>query len=113
MIVVYLIGIVIAVARMPRHSRPATFVLIGCALLLASSVVSALAQAWMFTSASGSVATRGQVLMIVNFALTFVRAGGFVMLIVAAFVGRTEPEGSAFPVGQAAPGGPPVAQRFG
>jgi len=81
--------------------------------LLASSVVSSLAQMWMINNRSGSVASVGQVLMAVNLVLAFVRAGGFALLIVAAFVARTEPEGSAFPVGQAAPGGPPMAQRFG
>ena len=102
---------------MPRHPRPATFVLIGCVLLVASSLVGSLAQVWAFNSRSGSTASAasiGQMLMAVNLVLTFVRAGGFVLLVVAAFVAR-EPEGSAFPVGQtAAPGGPPpLAQRFG
>ena len=114
-LLVYLVGIVIAVVRMPRHPRPATFVLIGCVLLLAASIVSSLAQMWAFNSRSGSTASAasiGQMLIAVNLVLTFVRAGGFVLLIVAAFVAR-ETEGSAFPVGQAAPGGPPpLAQRF-
>ena len=109
----YLIGILIAVARMPRNPRPAALVLIGCALLLASTVVGTLVQIWVFQNRAASVASTGQILMISNVGLAFVRAAAFVLLIVAAFVAR-EPEGSAFPVGQAAPGGPlPMAQRFG
>jgi hypothetical protein len=113
LILAYLIGIVVAVVRLPRNPRPAALVLIGCALLLASSVVSSLVQAWVFSSGSSAVSARAQVLVSVNIAITFVRAGGFVLLIIAAFVARTEPEGAAFPVGQAEPGGPPIAQRFG
>jgi len=110
----YLIGIFIAVVRMPRHPRPATFVLIGCALLLASTVVGTLVQMWIFANRSTSVASTGQILLSVNVVLALVRAGAFVLLIAAAFVARPEPEGSAFPVGQAAPDGPPpLAQRLG
>ena len=113
LLLTYLVGILIAIVRLPRHPRPATFVLIGCALLLASTVVSMLVQLWVFQNRSASVASTGQILLAVNVVLAFVRAGAFVLLIVAAFVAR-EPQGAAFPVGDAAQGGPPpLAQRFG
>ena len=112
-LLIYLIGILIAVVRLPRHPRPAAFVLIGCTLLLASTVLGTVAQMWVFQNRSASAASTGQILLVINGVLAFVRAGAFALLIAAAFIGRRELEPSAFPVGQAVPDGPPMAQRLG
>ena len=111
----YLVGIVFAVIRLQRNPRPAALVLIGCALLFVASLVGPMVQVWVMYNRTTTVASIGEFLMAVNFVLGLVRAAGFVLLIVAAFVARPEAETmpAAFPVGQAAPGRPPIAQRFG
>lgn len=119
LILVYAVGMLIALVRLQRNSRPATFVLVACVLLLASSLISPLAQTWAINNRSGSsVASIGQVLTVVNLVLGLVRAAAFVLLLFAAFVGRKDPDAvyAAFPVGQANPAAgppPPVAQRLG
>ena len=98
----YLVGIVLALARLQRNPRPATFVLIGCLILFATLLISPLVQAWALQNRG--VAQAGQILMAFNFVMAVVRAAGFVLLIIAAFVARPNPDGvySGFPVGQAA-----------
>jgi hypothetical protein len=115
LILAYVAGIVFALVRLPRDPRPATLVLMGCVVLLMVSLLGPLAQQWaIYNRSSASIAAIGQILIAMNLVLSVVRAGGFVLLIVAAFVARVDPQGvySAFPVDRLAPADPSLPQRI-
>jgi hypothetical protein len=114
MMLVYLAGIVFALVRLQRNPRPAALVLIGCVILFVALLLGPLVQTWVINNRT-SVGVRqiGQILTIFNLVMSFVRAAAFVLLIIAAFVGRPEadPMYSAFPVGSAPGFEPPPLPR--
>jgi hypothetical protein len=120
-LVVYLIGLVLALAFWGRHPTPCLLTFLATALLMLTTVgVTWLQLDWIRGANAGassrSIAERLQMLAIVS---GFVRAGAMGLLIWAVFSGRTSHAAGGFPVGMpgvprppALPPKPPLGERW-
>ncbi len=102
LLLVYLAGGIMCLIFIGRYPKPALFALIGCALLLLTTIVQPVLQQQIIMSraASGrSTVQMSQAISILAMGGSIVRAGGFAMLFIAVFVGRSQTAlASAFPV---------------
>lgn len=92
LLLVYLVGIILALVWWARWPQVCAIVLAGCLVLLLTGIVHPLLQAQMITSqSSAGVASVGQRLAMLAMIATVFRAIGFGLLIWAAFAGRPVP----------------------
>ena len=104
MLVVYLIGLVMALAFWGRHPGPCLLTFLSMGLLLLTSVgVTYVQVEWVRGQAlRGSAVTLGERLRLLAIVASFVRAGATGLLIWAVFSGRTSHATGGFPVGMPA-----------
>lgn len=88
---VYLVGIAVALAMLQRSPRPATFVLLGCTVMLLGTIMSIGLQHWVMRSHSASLvpSSIARSMSIVGILSTLIHSVGIGLLIAAAFTGRT------------------------
>src|SRR5688572_27411801 len=102
LLVVYLGAAVLAITLWSRHPRPALFVMLGSVVLLLTTLAWPAVQSWVMTSRTAgglSTAQVGQRVAILSLLMSVVRAGAYVLLVCAAFVGRrSEDVQPGFPV---------------
>jgi hypothetical protein len=92
LLLVYLVGIILALVWWSRWPQVCAIVLAGCLVLLLTGIVHPLLQAQMIANrGSGSAASIGQSLAMISMIATVFRAVGFGLLIWAAFAGRPVP----------------------
>jgi low affinity Fe/Cu permease len=97
LLLVYVVGIVVALSYGPRYRGPATMTLIASAALLAVSVGQAVLVQYVIQSNAGSGTGSpglGGMLSIVAIASSLVRAAATGLIIAAVFTGRTAPAGA-------------------
>jgi len=101
LLMVFLVGIVLALARWQRHPAASGFALSGFIVLLSNAVLMLVIQVFVVDNMSrrgGTNAQLGTILSVVNMARILINVIGYSLLIVAVFIGRsarprrTEPE---------------------
>src|SRR5262245_24611551 len=113
MLLVYIAGIVLAIAFWGRQPRASMFALIGTAILLAVSILAPIVsnlsfQYWFRSSRPSSQYSTAMGVLAVIWVL--VRASGYGLLFAAVYVGRRRNEmASGFPVAAAHRAAAPVA----
>lgn len=85
MLLVSVIGVVLAIIFMGRHTTTATLVLIGCVLNIAAIFAVPLLQANLISQGTHQSRT---LITVIGVAGSALRSAGFGLLLVAAFVGR-------------------------
>ncbi len=107
-IIVWLVGVAIALATWRRHPRVSQTALVACVLLLVNAAAGPVAQFWLFQGMSQLGRTSAEYGRLLGL-LTLVRVAfstvGYVLLLVAVFGWRATPR---FPAG---PPGEPFAER--
>jgi hypothetical protein len=101
LILVYLVGIILSLVYMGSHAKAATFVLLGCLLLLIIGLVVPWVDRWVIKTFVDEVVDRAaedapvdrherfmQVTMIFWLIRNTLAAGAFALIVAAAFVGR-------------------------
>jgi hypothetical protein len=90
-LLVYLGGIVLCAVWSRRAPRAAMLAMIGCGLLLLTTIGQAFATAYYINNRGGTpVATLGQIMAAVALVASVLRAAGFAMVLGAVFVGRPQ-----------------------
>jgi hypothetical protein len=109
MLIVYLIALVMALVYRDRYPKPANLMLIAAILLLAVTIGTILFQNWIFQMTMGATRMSMQrystILGVVFIISNLLRAGGFVLLLVAVFAGRDSQDVRGFQVMPPPPGG--------
>jgi hypothetical protein len=106
--IVWLVGVILALATWRRHPRVSKTALVACALLLVNAAAGPVAQYWLYTGISGYVWTAqeyGRMLGLVTLVRVAFSTVGYVLLLLAVFGWRATPR---FPAG---PAGEPFAER--
>jgi hypothetical protein len=91
LLVVYLVGILLAIVWWGRWPQACGLVLAGCSILFIAGIVQPLIQSQIMLNRSGNLQSVGQTLAMLGMIFTIVRAAGFGLLIWAAFTGRPDP----------------------
>jgi hypothetical protein len=101
---VYVIGIVICAVRARRAPGGAVLAIVGLGLMLLSSLEVLVGQAMVVQGSGASMASRGQMMMVVSILGMILRTVGVVLLIAAVFAGRADTVRSGFEVPMAGAG---------
>lgn len=107
-IIVWLVGIAVALATWRRHPRVSQTALVACALLLVNAAAGPVAQFWLFQGMSRLGWTSqeyGRMMGLVTLVRVAFSTVGYVLLLVAVFGWRTTPRFPAGPLGE------PFAER--
>jgi hypothetical protein len=107
-VIIWLVGIAIALATWRRHPRVSQTALVACVLLLANAAAGPLAQFWLFqrmTQFGWTAAEYGRTMGLVTLVRVAFSTVGYVLLLVAVFGWRVTPRFPAGPLGE------PFAER--
>ena len=91
LLLVYMVGIVLAVVWWGRWPQVCGLVFAGCAILLVIGIVQPLIQSSIVINRTGTAASIGPTLAMLGMIATIIRAVGFGLLIWGAFAGRPMP----------------------
>src|SRR4029453_683551 len=96
LLLVYVVGMVVALSYLPRYRGPAMMTLIATGALLAVSIGQAFLVPYVIQSNSLRMGSRGLVclLSIVALASSLIRAEATGVIMAAVFTGRTAPAGA-------------------
>jgi hypothetical protein len=96
LLLVYVVGMVVALSYRPRYGGPATMTLIATAALLAVSVGQAVLVQYVIQANANSMGSPGLggMLSIVAIASSLIRAAATGLIIAAVFTGRGAPAGA-------------------
>jgi hypothetical protein len=92
------VGIILSVIFWRRAPRPSLFVLLAASFEAVVSISNSVAFTYIVTSNSSSSASIGQRLSMVGMVASMVSPVPYILLMIAAFVGRSRQGGAAFPV---------------
>jgi hypothetical protein len=89
LVVVWLMGIVVALSNLKRHPRPAALMLIALVLLLGQAVFGTLAWFWLLNQqATGSAAQFSMYTGVLRLTSAFLSTVAWALVLVAVFSGR-------------------------
>jgi hypothetical protein len=96
LLLVYVVGMVVALSYWPRYRGPAMMTLIATGALLAVSIGQAFLVQYVIQSNSSGIGSPGLggMLSIVALASSLIRAAATGLIIAAVFTGRTAPAGA-------------------
>ena len=90
-LLVYFAGIVLCAIWSRRAPRAAMLAMVGCGVLLLTSIATSFATAYYINNRGGTpAATMGQIMAVVALAGSVLRAAGFALVLAAVFVGRPQ-----------------------
>jgi hypothetical protein len=88
-LLVYVGGIVLCGVWSRRAPRAAMLAMIGCGLMLLTTVATSMAQTYFIVNRGGApAASIGQIMFAIGIGGSLLRAGGLALLIAAVFAGR-------------------------
>ena len=96
LLLVYVVGMVVALSYLPRYRRPAMMTLIATGALLAVSIGQAFLVQYVIQANSSGMGSPGLggMLSIVALASSLIRAAATGLILAAVFMGRTAPAGA-------------------
>jgi hypothetical protein len=102
-LLVYLLGLVLCAVWWRRAPSAAMYAMLGCGILLLTTVATSFIQVYAFNNRGGRpAATIGQIMFVIGIGGSILRAAGFGLLLAAVFAGRPRVvEQSGFEVQQA------------
>ena len=115
-LIVYIVGLVMALVLWRRHPRVSLLSAIAFAMLLVSTILNGVYMWYVLRSDSAPELSRGTLLAVGNFAFTLLNVGAWILILIALFCRRqrepgwdrdeSEPYGRRFPEPDR-PTGPP------
>jgi hypothetical protein len=98
LLVMYVVGIAVALTNIGRYPRPATFVLVACGGMFITSIGRVAVMQYLLNTYRANLSTYSSMMSVVGLVTASIHAGCFGLLLWAAFAGRGE-QAAGFPVG--------------